>query len=158
MHQDHFVDHILEILEQTGLNPTCLELEITESAFLKTTEQIISKLDRLRSAGIRIALDDFGTGYSSLSYLKELPMSTLKIDRSFIQNLLDDPKAKSLTRSIITIGHLLDMNVVAEGIETQEQRTYLASIECDCFQGYLIQKPLPEKQLYEWLETIGTGT
>jgi diguanylate cyclase (GGDEF)-like protein len=154
IHQDHFVDHILEILEQTGLNPTCLELEITESAFLKTTEQIISKLERLRSAGIGIALDDFGTGYSSLSYLKELPMSTLKIDRSFIQNLLDDPKAKSLTRSIITIGHLLGMNVVAEGIETQEQLAYLASIECDCFQGYLIQKPLPEKHLYEWLETF----
>lgn len=152
--QDHFVDQVLMILEQTGLNPTCLELEITESAFLKTTDQVIAKLERLRSAGIRIALDDFGTGYSSLSYLKELPMSTLKIDRSFIHNLLDDPKAKSLTRSIITIGHLLGMNVVAEGIETQEQRAYLASIECDCFQGYLIQKPLPEKHLYEWLETF----
>ena len=145
------------ILEQTGLNPTCLELEITESAFLKTTDQVIAKLERLRSAGIRIALDDFGTGYSFLSYLKELPMSTLKIDRSFIRNLLDDPKAKSLTRSIITIGHLLGMNVVAEGIETQEQRAYLASIECDCFQGYLIQKPLPGKQLYEWLETTRTN-
>ncbi|MDD2456979.1 MAG: bifunctional diguanylate cyclase/phosphodiesterase [Eubacteriales bacterium] len=153
--QDHFVEQVLMILEQTGLNPTCLELEITESAFLKTTEQVIAKLERLRAAGICIALDDFGTGYSSLSYLKELPMSTLKIDRSFVKNLLDDPKAKSLTRSIIAIGHLLDMKVVAEGIETHEQRRYLTSIECDCFQGYLIQKPLPEKQLCEWLETFG---
>ncbi|NCC76236.1 MAG: EAL domain-containing protein [Clostridia bacterium] len=155
IHQDHFVEQVLMILEQTGLNPAWLELEITESAFLKTTEQVIAKLEHLRSAGIRIALDDFGTGYSSLSYLKELPMSTLKIDRSFILNLLDDPKAKSLTHSIIAIGHLLDMNVVAEGIETEEQLRYLTSIECDCFQGYLIQKPLPEKQLCNWLEIFG---
>lgn len=152
--QDHFVERTLAILKQENLNPDFLELEITESAFLKTTEHVIAKLERLRAAGIRIALDDFGTGYSSLSYLKELPMSTLKIDRSFIQNLLDDPKAKSLTRSIIAIGHLLQMDVVAEGIETEEQMRYLATHDCDRFQGYLIQKPLPEKQLFNWLETF----
>jgi len=141
------------ILEQTGFNPACLELEITESAFLKTTDQVIAKLERLRSAGILIALDDFGTGYSSLSYLKELPMSTLKIDRSFIQHLLTDPKAKSLARSIITIGHLLDMNVVAEGVETQAQMHFLAAQGCDRFQGYFFLKPAPADQIREWLAT-----
>jgi diguanylate cyclase (GGDEF)-like protein len=151
--QDHFVEQVLMILEQTGFNPACLELEITESAFLKTTDQVIAKLERLRSAGILIALDDFGTGYSSLSYLKELPMSTLKIDRSFIQHLLTDPKAKSLARSIITIGHLLDMNVVAEGVETQAQMHFLAAQGCDRFQGYFFLKPAPADQIREWLAT-----
>lgn len=153
--QDNFVERILAIVDQVQLDPGFLELEITESAFLKTTEHVIAKLERLRAAGIRIALDDFGTGYSSLSYLKELPMSTLKIDRSFIHNLLEDPKAMSLTLSIIAIGHLLQMNVVAEGIETEEQLHYLTSINCDRFQGYLIQKPIPEPQLCQWLEACG---
>ena len=153
--QDNFVERILAIVDQVQLDPGFLELEITESAFLKTTDQVIAKLERLRAAGIRIALDDFGTGYSSLSYLKELPMTTLKIDRSFIHNLLEDPKAKSLTQSIIAIGHLLQMKVVAEGIETEEQLHYLTSLDCDRCQGYLIQKPLPEPQLFQWLESCG---
>lgn len=144
--QEDFVTTVLEILEDTGLAPQYLELEITESIFMESYEPIIDKLEILRSLGVRIALDDFGTGYSSLSYLKQLPISTLKIDKAFIDNLPEETKNCSLTEAIIAIGHKMGLEVVAEGVETYKQLAYLKDSGCDLIQGYFLSRPVTEDE------------
>lgn len=147
MVQEDFITMVLDILEDTGLAPQYLELEITESIFMESYEPIIHKLEILRSLGVRIALDDFGTGYSSLSYLKQLPISTLKIDKGFIDNLPEEDKNRSLTEAMIEIGHKMGLEVVAEGVESYQQLAYLKDHGCDLIQGYFLSKPVDEDEV-----------
>jgi diguanylate cyclase (GGDEF)-like protein/PAS domain S-box-containing protein len=153
---DDFTDMVLGVLQETGLPPEYLELEITESIFMESFEAISSKLESLKQKGIGIALDDFGTGYSSLSYLKQLPITTLKIDKSFIDSI-DAPSNMSLARSIVTIGHDMGLNVTAEGVETPEQLAFLERTSCDKIQGYFISRPIPQHEVASWVKGQRAG-
>lgn len=150
--QDDFVEMVLESLEESGLEPSCLELEITESIFMESFENTVSKLEFLKSRGIRIALDDFGTGYSSLSYLQHLPISTLKMDKIFIDSLADDSYSQTFVHTIIVLGHKMGLEVVAEGVEDVGQLAFLNESDCDKVQGYLVSKPVPQRGVWELLE------
>lgn len=152
--QTDFCDIVTDTLEFFKLNPAYLELEITESILMESFETIGLKLEKLSDRGVRIALDDFGKGYSSLSYLKQLPISTLKVDKSFIDNISNESNNNTLTGHIVTIGKSLGMCVIAEGVERQEQLEYLVQNECDKIQGYLYSKPIPEAELIKLLEII----
>lgn len=142
-----FVHRILTLIEKYEVNPNYLELEITESILIDDFETVIDKLKTLKEYGIKISLDDFGTGYSSLSYLKDLPIDTLKIDKSFIDTVIKDNPTKVITESIIAMVKRLGCETVAEGVETQEQFEYLKSVNCDNIQGYLLGKPMPAKNI-----------
>lgn len=155
--QNDFVDFVLDILEFYDLNPQCLELEITESILMESYENIEDKLKLLCSKGVKIALDDFGKGYSSLSYLKQLPITTLKIDKSFIDDISSERGNKSLTGQIVAMGRSMGLSVVAEGVETQEQLNYLIRRKCHKIQGYLFSEPLTEREAEE-LVVNGTGS
>ncbi len=130
-------------LEATGIDPECLELEITESMIMDNMDEAITIMKRLRKRGVKWALDDFGTGYSSLSYLKKLPINALKIDQSFVRDLTVDSTDVDIVRAILSLGKTLDLRVVAEGVETEEQLDFLRQHGCHEIQGYLIAKPLP---------------
>jgi diguanylate cyclase (GGDEF)-like protein/PAS domain S-box-containing protein len=149
--QPAFINSVAEILKETNLDPRWLELEITESSIMKEPDQAIEKLHELKLMGIRVAIDDFGTGYSSLNYLKRFPIDTLKIDKSFVADVCKDPHDTAIVRAIITLGHALDLTVVAEGVETQEQLKYLSSLGCDLVQGFLFSKSLPAPVFEELL-------
>ncbi|HZN05784.1 MAG TPA: EAL domain-containing protein [Pyrinomonadaceae bacterium] len=149
--QAAFISSVAEILKETNLDPRWLELELTESSIMKDPEQAIEKLHELKLMGIRVAIDDFGTGYSSLNYLKRFPIDTLKIDKSFVSDLCKDPHDTAIVRAIITLGHALDLTVVAEGVETQEQLQYLSSLDCDVVQGFLFSKSLSPSAFEELL-------
>jgi diguanylate cyclase (GGDEF)-like protein/PAS domain S-box-containing protein len=140
--QPTFIATVAEILKETNLDPRWLELELTESSIMKEPEQAIEKLHELKLMGIKVAIDDFGTGYSSLNYLKRFPIDTLKIDKSFVADVCKDPHDTAIVRAIITLGHALDLTVIAEGVETQEQLQYLTSLGCDVVQGFLFSKSL----------------
>jgi diguanylate cyclase (GGDEF)-like protein len=140
--QPSFIASVAEILKETNLDPRWLELELTESSIMKEPEQAIEKLHELKLMGIKVAIDDFGTGYSSLNYLKRFPIDTLKIDKSFVADVCRDPHDTAIVRAIITLGHALDLMVIAEGVETQEQLQYLSSLGCDVVQGFLFSKSL----------------
>ncbi|SDR52915.1 PAS domain S-box-containing protein/diguanylate cyclase (GGDEF) domain-containing protein [Rhizobiales bacterium GAS113] len=131
------------VLLETGLNPNRLELEITESALIGDFARALSILRRLKALGVRIAMDDFGTGYSSLSYLQSFPFDKIKIDRSFIMNLMTSPQSATIVRAVIGLARGLDLPVIAEGVETQDQLAFLAREACDEVQGYLIGRPRP---------------
>jgi EAL domain-containing protein (putative c-di-GMP-specific phosphodiesterase class I) len=117
-------------------------LELTESLLLSDVEDVIAKMSTLRDKGVGFSLDDFGTGYSSLTYLKRLPLDQLKIDRSFVRDLLNNPNDASIARTIIALGRSLGLNVIAEGVETKEQRDILASTGCLAYQGYFFSRPV----------------
>ena len=138
-----FVNQVLAILERTGADPKKLKLELTESLLLEDVDGIIAKMSILKEQGIGFALDDFGTGYSSLSYLKRLPLEKLKIDRSFVTDILTDPTDAAIAIAIVALAQSLGIDVLAEGVETEEQRKHLARIGCNTYQGYLFSKPLP---------------
>ena len=137
-----FYDSLVECLNQTGFPPQNLELEITESSLLKELDRIITLLDDIRQLGIMIALDDFGSGFSSLNYLKRLPVDYIKIDRSFVRDLPDDVESKAITTSVIHLAHQLKMQVIAEGVETEEQLNFLRSHNVDFIQGYYFHRPM----------------
>ncbi len=139
----HFVDEVLGVLEETGANPQRLKLELTETVLLDDVEDTIERMEQLRRHGVGFSLDDFGTGYSSLSYLKRLPLDQLKIDQGFVRDLLTDPDDASIARTIVTLARSMDLGVIAEGVETQEQRDMLANLGCDTWQGYLFGRPGP---------------
>ncbi len=143
LHQPHFIEQLMKILERSGANPCRLKLELTESLLLDNIEDCIDKMERLQIQGVRFALDDFGTGYSSLSYLKRLPLEQLKIDQSFIRDVLTDANDAAIARTIITLAHSLGLSVIAEGVETAAQRAFLASNTCHAYQGYLFSQPVP---------------
>ena len=150
--QPTFISSVTEILKETKLDPTWLELELTEGSVMKSPEEAIEKLHELRRMGIRIAIDDFGTGYSSLSYLKRFPIDSLKIDKSFVTDLCTDPDEAAIVKAIITLGHALDLTVIAEGVETEEQLERLASLGCDVVQGFLFSKSLSTEHFHELLK------
>jgi diguanylate cyclase (GGDEF)-like protein/PAS domain S-box-containing protein len=149
--QPAFINAVAEILRETNLDPRWLELEITESSIMKEPDQAIEKLHELKLMGIRVAVDDFGTGYSSLNYLKRFPIDTLKIDKTFVADVCKDPHDTAIVRAISTLGHALDLTVIAEGVETQEQLKYLSSLGCDVVQGFLFSKSLPAPVFEELL-------
>ncbi len=147
--QEDFAHTVIDIIDSYELNPTQVELEITESILMESYEVIAGKLKLLRTKGVKIALDDFGKGYSSLNYLKTLPITTLKIDKSFIDTISSESKDKSLTDLIVKIGRSMDLCVVAEGVETQDQLDYLVRHKCHKIQGYLFSKPMQEADIIQ---------
>mgnify|MGYP001440948913 FL=1 len=151
-----FVDEVRDILAAHAVNPRQLMLEVTESSLLFDLEACVVKLSELRKLGVGVALDDFGTGYSSLSHLQELPLDVLKIDKSFIYRLRGGNRP-ALVSGIIAIGNLMGMKVVAEGVETMEQRESLLQMGCNHYQGYLFSKPLDESAFAAWSAARQTG-
>ena len=149
--QIDLIETIDRALQHTGLDAAYLELEITESLLVKDIEQAIALLWQLKGKGISIALDDFGTGYSSLSYLQKLPITTLKIDRSFVSNIADNPDDAAISRAIVALAHSLELNITAEGVETKEQLDYLQTQGCHEVQGYYFSPPLSSDRLKEFL-------
>jgi EAL domain-containing protein (putative c-di-GMP-specific phosphodiesterase class I) len=135
------------------MDPTLLELEITESMLMQNVEKAIGMLASLSSRGIRLAIDDFGTGYSSLSTLKRFPINTIKVDRSFIRDLPGTPEDRAITDAIIAMGRTLSMTVIAEGVETKAQADYLRGKTCDEFQGFYFRKPMAAAELAALLQT-----
>ena len=143
LQRDDFVASVLEAVARTGANPRSLKLELTETVLVKNAEDAISKMTALKEHGIRFALDDFGTGYSSLAYLKRMPLSQIKLDRTFVRDLLTDPSSSAIASTVIALGRELGMRVLAEGVETSEQRNALQKLGCFLHQGYLYGPPLP---------------
>jgi len=151
--KDHnFIPMLVDLIEETGIQPEWLELELTESVVMNETKEGISMLNSLSKLGVKIAIDDFGTGYSSLSYLSELPFDKLKIDMSFIKNVLSDEKARTVAEAIIQLSNSMNMTTLAEGIEKSEQKEYLKVCKCEQGQGYLFSKPKPMRKLKRWLK------
>jgi EAL domain-containing protein (putative c-di-GMP-specific phosphodiesterase class I) len=149
--QAGFLDNVTQALQKTGANPLRLKLELTESMLLKNIESVIAKMNAIKALGVSFSLDDFGTGYSSLSYLKLLPLAQLKIDQSFVRDLMTDPNDAVIARTVVALGHSLGMRVIAEGVETAAQRDLLASMDCDAFQGYYFGRPVPPEELVNFL-------
>ena len=141
--QQDFVPYVLDLLSYTGANPRRLKLELTESMLVHDVEETIAKMMALRKHGIAFSLDDFGTGYSSLSYLKRLPLDQLKIDQSFVRDLMTNPNDAAIANTVIALGHSLGLAVIAEGVETEAQHHFLAAQGCDAYQGYLLGRPMP---------------
>ena len=148
-HQENLATMARQILDETGMPPANLELEITESALIYDVELAIATMEQLNELGVSISLDDFGTGYSSLSYLKRFPINMLKIDKSFIDEVTTDPGSEVIVKTIIVMAHSLGLKVIAEGVETREQLTMLREYGCDQAQGYLIARPLPYLEALE---------
>ena len=149
--QSNLVETIKRILTVSTLEPQYLELELTESLLMKNAELTIETLQSLRNLGVKISIDDFGSGYSSLSYLKNLPIDTLKIDRTFVTDLTAGSSDEAIVKTIITLAQNLRLKTIAEGVETKEQSTILSALECDEMQGYLFSKPLPAGALESFI-------
>jgi diguanylate cyclase (GGDEF)-like protein/PAS domain S-box-containing protein len=151
LYQADFVDRVLALLERTGANPRLLKLEITESLLLDDMEEAVVRMRTLKQHGIRFSIDDFGTGYSSMAYLQRLPLDQLKIDQSFVRQLVDDVSSQTIIRATCALASGLNLEVIAEGVETEEQRLLLVANGCDMFQGYLFSRPVP-LEAFEALE------
>src|ERR1700752_2769155 len=145
------VENIAQLLEESGLPPRCLKLEITESVFSDNIEAAVKLLTQLRSLGVQLSIDDFGTGYSSLSYLQRFPIDTLKIDRSFVTQMMENEENLAIVRTIVALAQNLGMDVVAEGVETEDQLRLLRKLECENGQGYLFSTPLGGQQLDQFI-------
>jgi diguanylate cyclase len=143
------LDELDLVLAETGVSPKHLQLEITESAIMDNAQTAIAIAEQLRFRQIHLSIDDFGTGYSSLSYLNHFPVSSLKIDRSFIRVIESDRKSTEIVQAVLTLGHALNMKVVAEGIETADQHACLCRLGCDYGQGFFFAKPLTEQHATE---------
>jgi len=141
-----FADQVQALVDQYGIRPGLLKLELTESMLIEDIESIIATMNRLKESGIRFSLDDFGTGYSSLQYLKRLPLDQIKIDQSFIRDLSTDSSDLAIVRTIIAMAHSLNFDVIAEGVETEEQRQFLLNMGCPNYQGYFFGRPVPVDQ------------
>jgi diguanylate cyclase (GGDEF)-like protein/PAS domain S-box-containing protein len=145
--QRNLVSMVKQVLEETGLSPQLLELELTENLIVKNTEVTLKTMEQLKDLGINISIDDFGTGYSSLGYLKNFPIKTLKIDKSFIDDVMTDTNNAAITNTIITLGQNMNLNVIAEGVETAEQVEFLSAKGCQLVQGYFFSRPLKAEEL-----------
>jgi diguanylate cyclase (GGDEF)-like protein/PAS domain S-box-containing protein len=153
--QPDFVDQVLAVLYRTGANPKNLKVELTESILLENVDDVIEKMSALKSHGLTFSLDDFGTGYSSLSYLKRLPLDQLKIDRAFVRDILIDVTSGAIAQTIISLSRAMGLSVIAEGVETDEQRQFLTILGCHSFQGYLLSHPLPLEEFERlWLAPL----
>jgi len=149
--QENFCSMVRTVLEETGLSAECLELELTESLLLSAGEGMFARLAELKEMGVKLAIDDFGTGYSSLSYLRQFPVSKLKIDRSFIQDVAVSADAAAITAAIIELAKALSLKVIAEGVETEEQMKFLKGRQCDEIQGYFFSRPRTAQKMKEML-------
>ena len=143
--QSEFVDRVSQILSHTGADPRCLRLELTESIMVRDVDHVVAKMRALRDQGVGFSLDDFGTGYSSLAYLKRLPIDQLKIDQGFVRDILSDHNDAAIAKMVIALADSMGLSVIAEGVETQEQRDCLAALGCHEYQGYLFGRPVPVK-------------
>lgn len=150
--QQDFARTVAQALERSGLDPRSLMLEITESVLMKTTEDIMSTLEDLTALGVRLSIDDFGTGYSSLSYLRRFPLHEIKIDRSFVKEIVTNPDDAAIASAIIAMAHRLKLTVVAEGVETEQQLKFLMDQGCDEMQGYLVSRPVPPAEIVKFLD------
>jgi EAL domain-containing protein (putative c-di-GMP-specific phosphodiesterase class I) len=155
--QGGFCELIKRVLEETGLPPQLLELELTESLLLSSADMTFSVLQDLEEMGVKLAIDDFGTGYSSLSYLKKLRVNKLKIDRSFIRDIATDSDDAAITTAIINMAKSLKLKVIAEGVEDEAQMSFLREHQCDEFQGFYFSKPLQAGEIAQKLKCVHTG-
>ncbi len=153
-HQADFVAQTAACLQHSGIDPTRLKLELTESAVLDNVEEVVQRMQQIKALGVSFSMDDFGTGYSSLSYLKRLPLDQIKIDQSFVRDLAIDTNDAAIVRAILAMSHTLGLNVIAEGVETQAQLEFLRANGCMAFQGYLFGKPMP---IAEWEQRYPSG-
>jgi len=156
--QKDFVNITHRIISTSGIDPKKLQLEVTEGLLLQETPRTVSKLNQLHEMGVELSVDDFGTGYSALSYLKNFPLDILKLDKSFISDINELSRETAITEAIINLGHRLNIKVVAEGVETQEQLSFLQRKNCDVVQGYYFSKPLPVKHFDGWLAQHNQNT
>jgi diguanylate cyclase (GGDEF)-like protein/PAS domain S-box-containing protein len=155
-HKD-LIETVTRTLKDSEMDPSHLELEITESTIMQNPEKSIATLRQFKEMGIRISIDDFGTGYSSLNYLRRIPFDSLKIDRSFVMNINTSPDDAAIVRAIIAMAHSLKLRVIAEGVETEEQFAFLRELGCDEVQGYLFSKPLPEEEYIRFMTNLSSG-
>jgi sensor c-di-GMP phosphodiesterase-like protein len=151
--QENFLEDVFRILNETGMDPRSLELEVTESVLMKRADSAVSALRELRARGVQVAVDDFGTGYSSLSYLSKFPIDALKIDQSFVRQITTTPDNTTIVSAIISLGRSMKLRVIAEGVETQEELAFLRAHQCHEAQGYYFSKPVPPHQFAKLLET-----
>jgi len=147
--EEKLVDSVARALTTSGLRPGLLSLEITETMLMRADGQNLETLRALRALGVRVAVDDFGTGYSSLAYLKNFPVDSLKIDRSFVRDVAVEQNDAAITRAIIAMGQTLQLRIVAEGVETHEQLAFLREHGCDAIQGFLIGRPTTAERFAE---------
>ena len=156
-HQNDFAERVIDIIERSGIAASCIKLEITESVVMNDVEDVINKMQNLQALGIQFAIDDFGTGYSSLAYLKRLPLNQLKIDKSFVQEILSDDNSAAIVETIISMSRHLRLDVIAEGVETEDELDFLRQLGCQAFQGYLFRRPLPEAEFTALLEACAAA-
>ena len=152
LYQPGFIEDVLGIFEQTGVDPACIKLEITESMLLNDISTAIERMHILKQHGVRFAIDDFGTGYSSLLYLQKLPLDQLKIDQSFVSVLPDDGNSLNIIKAIVAMARSLKLEVIAEGVETDAQRQLLHQHGCQLYQGYLLARPGPASSVEAMFE------
>jgi diguanylate cyclase (GGDEF)-like protein/PAS domain S-box-containing protein len=152
--QPDFVRQVLTTVERFGVNPRNLRLELTESMLVENIEEVIAKMAELKSHGLSFSLDDFGTGYSSLTYLKRLPLDCLKIDRAFVRDILVDATSGAIAQTVISLGRAMGLSVIAEGVETEEQRGFLGALGCYAFQGYLLSPALTPQEFEAFVENF----
>jgi EAL domain-containing protein (putative c-di-GMP-specific phosphodiesterase class I) len=150
--QKDFVGRVLELMDQHHVQASLLELELTESMLVEDLPDIIQKMTTLRARGVSFSLDDFGTGYSSLNHLKRLPLNQLKIDQSFVRDVLTDANDASIARTVVALGHNLGLSVIAEGVESQAQHAFLVECGCEFFQGYLFSPALPLAAFHSFVD------
>ncbi len=148
-----FVSSVTQILEKTGVNPKHLGIELTEGSLISTGKDIVTKIMRIRELGVKFSIDDFGTGYSSLSYLQSLPLNTLKIDRSFINDIKGASHKVVLVDTIIMMAKNLGLDIIAEGVETESEISYLSERGCNIYQGFYFSKPVPEETFLQMLKS-----
>jgi EAL domain-containing protein (putative c-di-GMP-specific phosphodiesterase class I) len=154
LNHEAFVDQVLMALDRSAANPERLKLELTESLLVNNVEEIICKMTALKAKGVGFSLDDFGTGYSSLSYLKRLPLDQLKIDQSFVRDILTDPNDAAIAKMIVVLAESLGLAVIAEGVETEAQRDSLTQHGCDAYQGYFYSRPLPLDEFESFVKRV----
>jgi EAL domain-containing protein (putative c-di-GMP-specific phosphodiesterase class I) len=145
-HQEDFVDQVKSAVRNFQINPALLKLELTESIFLERIEEAVARMNALKEVGVQFSLDDFGTGYSSLQYLKRLPLNQVKIDQSFVRDIATDSSDTAIVRTIIAMAQSLDLDVIAEGVESEDQKDLLADMGCTHCQGYLFGRPVSIEQ------------
>ena len=150
---ENFLEGVFAILKDTGLDPKSLELELTESVLMKHAESAASVLQTLRARGVQLAVDDFGTGYSSLSYLTKFPIDALKIDQSFVRQIMTASYETTIVTAVISMGRSMNLRVVAEGVETEEELAFLQAHQCDEAQGYYFSRPVLPQEFAKLLET-----
>jgi EAL domain-containing protein (putative c-di-GMP-specific phosphodiesterase class I) len=154
--QADFVEQVQAVLTRTGAHPGRLKLELSESLLVSNFDDVITKMSALQARGVGFSLDDFGTGYSSLVYLKRLPLDQIKIDQSFVRDILVDPNDAAIARMVVLLAESLGLQVIAEGVETQAQREALAAQGCHAYQGYLFSRPLPLEDFEQFLQQTPT--